>query len=58
MFAWIADNLVTIAVSALLLAAVVIAVISLVRGKKHCSCGCTGNCASCGACCGAKSKRS
>ena len=58
MLNWIAENLVTIAVAAVLLAAVAIAVFSLVKEKKHCSCGCTGNCASCGACCGAKSKRS
>ena len=58
MFAWIADNLVTIAVAAVLLAVVAIAVVSLVRGKKRCSCGCSGNCAACGACCCAeKSKK-
>ena len=50
MFAWIAENAVTIAVIAALLAAVGIAVFILVKDKKKkgSSGVCTGNCATCG----------
>ena len=47
MFAWIADNALTIAVIAVILAVIGIAVASLVKDKKSHSGGCTGNCASC-----------
>ncbi len=48
MFAWIADNALTIAVAAVILALVGLAVFSLVKDKKSKKGGCTGNCASCG----------
>ena len=57
MFAWIAQNAVTIIAIAVILLVVGIAVYSLVRGKKR-GCGCTGNCASCGmGCAGNKPQR-
>ena len=48
MFAWIADNAVTIAAVAVVLTVVGVAVFSLVKDKKNNKGGCTGNCASCG----------
>ena len=48
MFAWIAENAVTILVIAVLLFAVGAAVFSLVKEKRRRSGRCTGNCASCG----------
>lgn len=48
MFAWFADNAVTIIAIAAVLTVVGIAVFSLVRQKKNHKGGCTGNCASCG----------
>ena len=48
MFAWIADNAVTLIASAAVLALIGFAVRSLVKQKKKSSGGCTGNCASCG----------
>jgi hypothetical protein len=56
MFAWIADNAVTIIAIAAVLAAVGIAVRSLVKSKKRG--GCTGNCASCGMGCSCCEKKS
>ena len=48
MFAWIADNAVTIIVIAVILVLIGIAVFSLLRDKKNKKGGCTGNCATCG----------
>ncbi|MBQ7715457.1 MAG: FeoB-associated Cys-rich membrane protein [Clostridia bacterium] len=56
MFAWIADNVVTIAASAVLLLVVVFAVFVLVKDKKRGSGGCTGNCATCGMGCSLRNK--
>ena len=47
MFAWIAENALTVAVISVILAAAGLAVFSLVRGKKKKKGGCTGNCATC-----------
>ena len=53
MFTWFAENAVTLIALAALLTAVGLAVRSLVKKKKTCSCGCTGDCATCGmGCCG------
>ncbi len=60
MFAWIAENALTIAVLSVLLAAVALAVFSLIKDKKNKKGGCTGNCATCGmGCshCGVEKKR-
>ena len=54
MFAWIADNAVTIIVIAVILVLIGIAVFSLLRDKKNKKGGCTGNCASCGMSCSCK----
>ena len=48
MFAWIAENALTLAVIAVILAVAGLAVFSLVRDKKKKKGGCTGNCATCG----------
>ncbi|MBQ7592603.1 MAG: FeoB-associated Cys-rich membrane protein [Clostridia bacterium] len=48
MFAWIAENALTVTVIAVILAAAGLAVFSLVRDKKKKKGGCTGNCATCG----------
>ena len=48
MFAWIAENALTILVAAVLLAVIGLAVYSLAREKKRNPGGCTGNCAACG----------
>ena len=48
MFAWIAENALTLAVIAVILAVAGLAVVSLVRDKKKKKGGCTGNCATCG----------
>lgn len=58
MAAWIADNALNIIVTAILIVVVGIAIFSIVRNKKHRSCGCSGSCASCGmGChCGEKKK--
>ena len=48
MFAWIADNLVTVVTVAVLLVIAGAAVFSLVKDKKKKTGGCTGNCATCG----------
>ena len=48
MFAWISDNAATVITVAVLLVVIGIAVFSLLKGKKHESGGCTGNCATCG----------
>lgn len=52
MFAWIAENAVTIIAVSVILISVGFAVFSLLKGKKNKTGGCTGNCASCGMCCG------
>lgn len=57
MFAWIAENAVTIIVIAALLITVGIAVFCIVRDKKSNKGGCTGNCASCGMCCSYSKKK-
>jgi hypothetical protein len=51
MFAWIAENSVTLAAIAAVLVLAGIAVLSLVKDKKNKKGVCTGNCASCGAGC-------
>ncbi len=56
MFAWIADNVVTVVAVAIVLIIVALAVFSLVRQKKSSS-GCTGNCASCGMGCSYNKKK-
>ena len=48
MFAWIADNAVTIIAIAVILIVIGLAVFSLVKEKKRSPGGCTGNCATCG----------
>ena len=57
MFAWIAENAVTIAAIAVILAMVAAAVVSLVKEKKRKSGGCTGNCATCGMGCSCADKK-
>ena len=51
MFAWFAENAVTVAALAGVLVLIGIAVFTLVREKKNKSGGCTGNCAACGMAC-------
>ena len=51
MFAWIAENALTLAVIAVILAVAGVAVFSLVRDKKKKKGGCTGNCSTCGGHC-------
>ena len=53
MFAWIADNVVTIVVIAVMLVVIAVAVISLVKDKSKGGV-CTGNCATCGMKCSCK----
>ena len=48
MFAWIADNAVTVAAIAVILIMTGIAVFSIVKDKKNKKGRCTGNCATCG----------
>ncbi len=48
MLAWIAENAVTLATMAVVLALIGAALVSLVKDKKNNKGGCTGNCASCG----------
>ncbi len=55
MFTWIANNIGTIAVSAVLIVIVAAIIISMVKKKKQgksvtCSCGCCKGCAMSGAC--------
>ena len=57
MFAWIADNLVTVVTVAVLLVIAGAAVFSLVKDKKKKRGGCTGNCATCGMGCSYSEKR-
>ena len=57
MFAWIADNLVTVVTVAVLLVIAGAAVFSLVKDKKKKTGGCTGNCATCGMGCSYSEKR-
>ena len=47
MFAWIAENALTIIVTAVILLLIGLAVFSLVKDKKNKKGGCTGNCAAC-----------
>ena len=56
MFAWIAENAVTIIVIAIIFVLIGVAVFSLRKGKKNKKGGCTGNCASCGMSCSYKQK--
>ncbi|MBQ7499675.1 MAG: FeoB-associated Cys-rich membrane protein [Clostridia bacterium] len=51
MFAWIAENAATVIAVSVVAAIIGLAVLSLVKDKKHGSGGCTGNCASCGTGC-------
>ena len=48
MFAWIAENAVTIIVITVILVLIGVAVFSLLKDKKNNKGGCTGNCAACG----------
>ena len=48
MLSWIAENAISIIVTAILLGLIGIAVFSLVKDKKSNRGGCTGNCATCG----------
>ncbi len=48
MFAWIAENALTVAVIAVIIVIAGLAVVALVREKKKKKGGCTGNCATCG----------
>ena len=50
MFAWIAENAITIIVIAVILALIGGAVFSLLKDKKNKKGGCDGNCAACGCC--------
>ncbi len=50
-FEWIAQNALTLAAGAAVLAVISGAVISLVRDRKRRGGGCSGDCASCGMCC-------
>ncbi len=56
MFAWIAENAVTVVASAVILALLAAAVFSLVKDKKNQKGGCTGNCATCGMGCSSQKK--
>ena len=49
MFAWLSENLINLALVGLILAAVLLALRSMVKNKNKCSCGC--DCGSCGGCC-------
>ena len=51
MFAWIAENAVTIIVITVILVLIGVAVFSLLKDKKNNKGGCTGNCATCGVRC-------
>ena len=51
MFAWIAENALTVAVIAVIIVIAGLAVVALVRDKKKKKGGCTGNCATCGMVC-------
>ena len=59
MFAWIANNAVTIVVIAVLSILIGVAVFSIVKDKKNKkkSGGCTGNCATCGRACSYTEKK-
>ena len=57
MFAWIANNAVTIIVVAVLLILIGVAVFSVVKDKKNKKGGCTGNCATCGMGCSYNKKK-
>ncbi|MBQ7660860.1 MAG: FeoB-associated Cys-rich membrane protein [Clostridia bacterium] len=48
MFAWIAENALTLIVIFILLALCGLAVYVLIKDKKNAKGGCTGNCATCG----------
>ena len=48
MFAWIADNAVTIITVAVILVLIGVAVFVILKDKKNKKGGCTGNCATCG----------
>lgn len=56
MLAWLAENAVTVVTVTVLIVITGLAVFSLIREKKNKKGVCTGNCASCGACCGSKNK--
>jgi len=56
MFAWIAENIITVIVIAALLLLVGLAAFALVREKKNKKGGCTGNCATCGMSCSCNNK--
>ena len=56
MFAWIAENAVTIIVIAVILVLIGVAVFSLVKNKKSKKGCCTGNCETCGMSCSYKQK--
>ena len=57
MFAWIAENAVTIIVIAVILVLIGVAVFTLLRDKKNNKGGCTGNCATCGMNCSYSEKK-
>ena len=57
MFAWIAENAVTLIACAVVLAVLATALISVIRDKKNRKGGCTGNCATCGMCCSHSEKK-
>jgi len=57
MFAWIAENAVTLTACAIVLATIAAAIVSLVRDKKNKKGGCTGNCATCGMACSYHEKK-
>ncbi len=56
MFAWLAENAVTVITVSVLIIITGLAVFSLIREKKSKKGACTGNCASCSACCSSKNK--
>ncbi len=57
MFAWIAENAVTLAAIAVVLILVGIAVFALVKDLKNKKGACTGNCATCGMGCPYRNKK-
>ena len=57
MFAWIADNAVTVIAIAVILLISGLAVFSLMKDKKKKSGVCTGNCATCGMGCSYSEKK-
>ncbi len=57
MFAWIAENAITIIVIAAVLVLIGVALFSVIKDKKNKKGVCTGNCATCGMSCSGNIKK-